>query len=42
MLDAEMTLDQEVREYVTYILELPEPTVDKVLKELQNHAEKFT
>lgn len=42
MLDAEMTLDQEVREYVTYILELPEPTVDKVLKEMQNHAEKFT
>lgn len=42
MLDAEMTLDQEVREYITYILELPEPTVDKVLKEMQNHAEKFT
>jgi DNA repair exonuclease SbcCD nuclease subunit len=42
MLDAEMSLDQEVREYVTYILELPEPTVDKVLKEMQNHAEKFT
>lgn len=42
MLDAEMTLDAEVREYVTYILELPEPTVDKVLKEMQNHAEKFT
>jgi hypothetical protein len=42
MLDAEMSLDQEVREYVTYILELPETTVDKVLKEMQNHAEKFT
>ena len=42
MLDAEMTLNQEVREYVTYILELPEPTVDKVLQEMQNHAEKFT
>lgn len=42
MLEPEMTLDQEVREYVTYILELPEPTVDKVLKEMQNHAEKFT
>lgn len=42
MLEPEMTLDAEVREYVTYILELPEPTVDKVLKEMQNHAEKFT
>lgn len=42
MLDPEMSLDQEVREYVTYILELPETTVDKVLKEMQNHAEKFT
>jgi hypothetical protein len=42
MLDAEMTLNQEVREYVTYILELPETTVDKVLQEMQNHAEKFT
>lgn len=41
MLEPEMSLDAEVREYVTYILELPEPTVDKVLKEMQNHAEKF-
>lgn len=41
MLDPEMSLDQEVKEYITYILELPEPTVDKVLKELQNHAEKL-
>ena len=42
MLEPEMSLDAEVREYLTYILELPEPTVDKVLKEMQNHAEKFT
>jgi hypothetical protein len=42
MLDPEMSLDAEVREYLTYILELPEPTVDKVLKEMQNHAEKLT
>jgi hypothetical protein len=42
MLDAEMTLDEEVREYITYILELPEPTVDRVLQEMQNHAKKFT
>ena len=41
MLDPEMSLDQEVREYVTYILELPESTVEAVLKEMQNHAEKF-
>jgi DNA repair exonuclease SbcCD nuclease subunit len=42
MLDPEMTLDAEVKEYLTYILELPEATVDKVLQEMQNHAEKFT
>jgi DNA repair exonuclease SbcCD nuclease subunit len=42
MLEPEMSLDAEVREYLTYILELPEPTVDKVLKEMQNHAEKLT
>jgi hypothetical protein len=42
LLEPEMSLDAEVREYLTYILELPEPTVDKVLKEMQNHAEKLT
>jgi len=42
ILDPEMSLDAEVREYLTYILELPEPTIDKVLKEMQNHAEKLT
>jgi hypothetical protein len=42
MLEPEMSLDAEVREYLTYILELPEPTIDKVLKEMQNHAEKLT
>lgn len=42
LLDPEMSLDAEVKEYLTYILELPETTVDKVLQELQNHAEKFT
>jgi DNA repair exonuclease SbcCD nuclease subunit len=41
MLDPEMSLDQEVKEYLTYILELPEPTVDKVLQEMQNHADKL-
>jgi hypothetical protein len=42
LLEPEMSLDAEVREYLTYILELPEPTIDKVLKEMQNHAEKLT
>lgn len=42
MLDPEMSLDAEVKEYLTYILELPEPTIDKVLQEMQNHAEKLT
>lgn len=41
ILDPEMSLTEEVREYLTYILELPEDTVADVLKELQNHAEKF-
>lgn len=41
MLDAEMSLDAEVKEYLTYILELPEPTIDKVLQEMQNHADKL-
>lgn len=41
MLEPEMSLDAEVKEYLTYILELPEPTVDKVLQEMQNHAEKL-
>lgn len=41
MLDAEMTLVEEVKEYLTYILELPDQTVDTVLKEMQNYAEKI-
>jgi hypothetical protein len=41
MLDPEMSLDAEVKEYLTYILELPEPTVNKVLQEMQNHADKL-
>jgi hypothetical protein len=41
MLDPEMSLNEEVKEYLTYILELPEPTVDKVLQEMQNHADKL-
>jgi len=41
ILTPEMSLNEEVRDYLMYILELPEPTVTAVLKELQNHAEKF-
>jgi DNA repair exonuclease SbcCD nuclease subunit len=41
MLDPEMSLTQEVKEYLTYILELPDETVESVLKELQNYAEKI-
>lgn len=42
ILTPEMSLNEEVRDYLTYILELPDATVTAVLKELQNHAEKFT
>jgi hypothetical protein len=41
MLDPEMSLTEEVKEYLTYILELPDQTVDAVLKEMQNYAEKI-
>jgi DNA repair exonuclease SbcCD nuclease subunit len=41
MLDPEMSLLEEVKEYLTYILELPEDTVEKTLKEMQNYADKF-
>lgn len=41
ILDPEMSLNEEVREYLTYILELPDTTVEAVLKEMQNYAEKI-
>jgi len=41
MLDPEMSLLEEVKEYLIYILELPEDTVEKTLKEMQNYADKF-
>lgn len=41
ILDPTMTLSEEVLEYLTFILELPSETVELVLKEMQNHAEKF-
>jgi hypothetical protein len=36
-----MSLTEEVKEYLTYILELPDQTVEAVLKEMQNYAEKI-
>lgn len=41
ILDPEMSINQEVEEYLTYILELPSSTIEQVLKEFQNHAEKL-
>ena len=41
ILDAEMTLQQEVLEYLTYIMELPEVTIKQVLQELQNYESKL-
>ena len=41
ILDPGMTMVEEVQEYLQYILELPQETVDKVLKEMQNHADKL-
>lgn len=41
LLEPEMTLVEEVKEYLEYILQLPEPTIELALQELQNHAEKF-
>ena len=41
ILDPTMTLSEEVSEYLTFILELPTETVELVLKEMQNHADKI-
>lgn len=41
LLEADMTLEQEVAEYLRYILEIEESTVIEVLGELSNHAEKL-
>ena len=39
ILDADMTLTQEVEEYLRYILELPDSTISAVIKELNNYVE---
>jgi DNA repair exonuclease SbcCD nuclease subunit len=38
ILDPAMTLRQEVQEYLSYVLELPEAQINNVLEELDNHA----
>lgn len=38
ILDPTMTFRQEVQEYLTYVLELPESQVETILQELDNHA----
>lgn len=41
ILDPNLTLAEEVREYLLYILELPDDTIRDVLEEYYNNAEKF-
>ena len=41
ILDPNMSLSEEVSEYLTFILNLPPETVESVLKEMQNYADKF-
>jgi DNA repair exonuclease SbcCD nuclease subunit len=38
ILDPTMTLQQEVSEYLSYVLQLPEPQIEIVLQEMNNHA----
>lgn len=38
ILDPTMTLQQEVHEYLSYVLQLPDPQITTVLQELNNHA----
>lgn len=38
ILDADMTLVEEVEEYLRYILELPDSTISEVIKELNNYV----
>ena len=38
ILDPTMTLQQEVSEYLSYVLQLPDPQIETVLQEMNNHA----
>lgn len=41
ILDADMTLTQEVQEYLEFILELPQPTIENVLKVFHDYESKI-
>ena len=41
MLDKDMTLVEEVKEYLQYILALPQETIDKAVLEVQNNIDKI-
>lgn len=41
ILEQDMTLSEEVAEYLRFILQLPEPAIEQALKELQNYADKI-
>ena len=41
MLDNNMSLVEEVKEYLQYILELPKDTIDKAILEVQNNLDKI-
>jgi len=41
ILDPNMSLAEEVREYLSYILALPEETIEETLLEFYNHADKI-
>ena len=42
ILDPNMTMAEEVREYLTYILELDQTTINSVLEEFYNARDKLT
>jgi hypothetical protein len=41
ILDPEFSLQDEVREYLTYILQVNDSSISRALQELNNHAEKL-
>lgn len=41
ILDPQLSLAEEVREYLLYILQLPESTIEETLKEFYNYADKI-
>ncbi len=41
ILDPELSIEEEVAEYLRYVLQLNDQAIDKVLEELNNYADKF-